>query len=188
MPRVPRSARDVFSKFWNSLSKANITIGKILGPVGLRGELRVFSLTDIPGRFDHLTDVIVETSEGRHQTICIDRVRYRSRYVYLSFSGLTSLEKVEFLKGAFIQIPEEERLPLPEGIYYHSELTGLEVYLEDGTHLGILEEIFEAGSSDIYAVRSGKREVLIPALRKFVKSVDLNRNRMVITPIEGLIE
>ncbi|MEO2055755.1 MAG: ribosome maturation factor RimM [Nitrospira sp.] len=169
------------------MSRAYITIGKILGPVGLRGELKIFSLTDIPNRFDHLTDVIVETSEGRHQAIRIDRVRY-GRYVYLSFSGLTSIEKVEFLKGAFIQIPEEERLPLPEGSYYHSELTGLEVVLEDGTRLGILEEIYETGSNDVYAVRSGKREVLIPALRKFVKSVDLAENRMVIIPVEGLIE
>lgn len=188
MPQGPRSARDVFSKFWNRLSKAYITIGKILGPVGLRGEVKVFSLTDIPDRFCHLSDVIVETAGDRHQAIRIDRARYGPRYIHLNFSGLTSIEEVEFLKGAFIQIPEEERLPLPEGSYYQSELTGLEVYLEDGTCLGILEEIYETGSNDVYAVRSGKREVLIPALRKFVKSVDLAQNRMVITPVEGLIE
>lgn len=188
MPQGPRSARDVSSKSWSRLSKTFITIGKILGPVGLRGEVKVFALTDFSNRFDRLTEVIVETAEGRHQPIRIDRVRYGPRYVYATFSGLTSVEKVGFLKGAFIQIPEEERLPLPEGSYYHFELTGLDVYLEDGTRLGTLEEIYETGSNDIYAVRSGKREVLIPALRRFVKSVDLAQNRMVVSPVEGLLE
>jgi 16S rRNA processing protein RimM len=170
------------------LSNTNITVGKILGPVGLRGEVKIFALTNFPERFDRLTDVIVETADDRHQAIRIERVRYGPRYVYATFSGLTSVEKVDFLRGAFIQIPEEERLLLPEGSYYQSELIGLDVVLEDGTHVGTLEEIYETGSNDIYAVRSGKREVLIPALRKFVKSVDITQNRMVITPVEGLIE
>lgn len=170
------------------MSKAYITIGKILGPVGLLGEVKIFSLTDISDRFNHLSEVIVETVEGQHQPIRIDRVRYGPRYVYAGFDGLNSVEEVNYLKGAFIQIPEEDRLPLPEGSYYQSELTGLDVVLEDGTPVGTLEEIYETGSNDVYAVRSGKREVLIPALRKFIKSIDLIQNRMVIIPDEGLIE
>ncbi len=188
MLRAPRSAKDVSSKSWSRLSKAFITIGKILGPVGLRGEVKVFALTDFPNRFDRLTEVIVETRDGQHQAIRIGRVRYGPRYVYATFSGLTSIEKVDFLRGAFIQIPEEDRLPLPEGSYYQSELIGLDVYLEDGSSIGTLEEIYETGSNDIYAVRSGKHEVLIPALRKFVTSVDLEQKRMVITPVKGLID
>ncbi|MFQ5579520.1 MAG: ribosome maturation factor RimM [Nitrospiria bacterium] len=170
------------------MSKSFITIGKILGPVGLCGEVKIFALTDFPKRFDDLREVTVETSEGRQQTIRIDRVRYGPRYVYATFSDLASVEKVDFLRGAFIQIPEEERLPLPEGSYYQSDLIGLDVFLEDGTDLGRLEEIYETGSNDIYAVRSGKREVLIPALRKFISSVDLAQKKMVVTPVEGLIE
>ncbi|MFQ5949867.1 MAG: ribosome maturation factor RimM [Nitrospiria bacterium] len=168
------------------MSKELITVGKILKPVGVHGEIKILPLTDFPERFDRLQEVMIETREGRLQRYQIDRMRQAPPYVYIRFAGLSSIEQVDFLRGAFLQIPEEKRAPLAEGNYYRFELKGLDIYLEEGTFLGKLEDIFETGSNDVFVVKSEGREVLIPALRSIVKSVDLAHKRMVVRPVEGL--
>lgn len=165
-----------------------IAVGSILRPVGLRGEVKVSLLTDFPERFKDLSDVIVETKGGEAQRYRIDHVRYALPFVYVTFAGLSSIEQVSGLAGGLIQIPEEDRVPLPEGNYYHFELEGLDAYLEDGAYLGKVEQIFKTGSNDVFVVRNGEREYLIPALHTVVKEIDLSKKRMVIVPVEGLLE
>jgi 16S rRNA processing protein RimM len=77
---------------------------------------------------------------------------------------------------------------LEEDEYYWYDLIGLEVVTVDGERLGSIAEIFETGSNDIYVVRGGKREYLIPAVSAVIDSVDLEGGRMLITPPEGLLD
>jgi 16S rRNA processing protein RimM len=80
-------------------------------------------------------------------------------------------------------------LPEPEdGEYYWCDLIGLTVATVDGLELGTLREIFETGSSDIYVVRSAEREYLIPAIADVISRIDLKEGRMLITPLEGLLD
>ncbi|MBI3803303.1 MAG: 16S rRNA processing protein RimM [Nitrospirae bacterium] len=166
----------------------SITIGTILKPVGLRGELKIALLTDFPERFEKCRDVTIKTKEGESQPVEIESVRYLSPFVYLRLKGHASLEDVEPLVGGSILIPDQERMPLPEGSYYHFEIEGLDVFLEDGTPLGTVERILQTGSNDVYQVRHGEKEYLIPALLSIVREIDLPKKRMVIRPPEGLLE
>jgi 16S rRNA processing protein RimM len=164
-----------------------ITIGAIVGAVGLQGDVRCLSMTDFPERFSRLCDVRIETKDGRGYPLRIRQTRLTPSFIFISFEGIVSVEDAALLKGSLIQIPEEERVTLPEGHYYRYEIIGLDVYLEDRTMLGRIESIIETGGNDVYVVKQGDREVLIPALKRVVKAVDLPKREMTICPIDGLL-
>ena len=171
------------------MDKDVITIGKILKPVGLRGEVKVLLLTDFPERFKSLREVIVQTKEKQEQEqYQIEYVRLGLPFVYITFAGLSSSAQVDSLIGGLIQLPEEQRVPLPEGSYYQFELQGMDVYLEEGTLLGKVNQVLQTGSNDVFVVKSGEREYLIPALHTVVREIDLTKKRMMIRPVEGLLD
>lgn len=145
-------------------------------------------LTDFPERFDHLKAVIVQSGREVPHRLQILRVRHGAPFVYLTFVGLTDIDAVECLRGGLIQVPASERIVLPKGSYFQSDLIGMDVCLKDGTSLGKITEIFETGGNDIFIVTGEKGELLIPAIRKFVKEIDVARKKVEIDPVEGLLD
>lgn len=166
----------------------SIAIGTILKSVGLQGELKVSPLTHFPQRFRQLRDITIQKKGGQSQTYRIEQVRYASPFIYIKLAGLSSLEEAQLLAGGSILIPEEDRMPLPEGSYYQFEIIGLDVYLENGARLGRIESIMETGSNDIYVVKEDGKEFLIPALASVVIEINLPERRMTIRPMQGLLE
>ncbi len=166
----------------------SITIGSILKTVGLQGELKISPLTHSPQRFNRLKEITIQTKEGASQTYHVEQVRYAPPFVYMRLSDISSPEEARLLAGGSILIADEERMPLPKGSYYHFELEGLDVCLEDGTRLGKLDHILETGSNDVYVVKQDGKEFLIPALASVVKEVKLQEGRMTIRPLQGLLE
>ena len=165
-----------------------ITIGKILKPIGLQGEVKVSLLTDFSERFDNLKAVIVQSGRELPYRLQILRVRHGAPFIYLTFVGLVDIDSVERLRGGLIQVPASERIVLPQGSYFQSDLIGMDVCLKDGTCLGKIAEILETGGNDIFVVTAEKGELLIPAIRKFVKEIDLARKKVEIDPVEGLLD
>lgn len=169
------------------MQEDKITIGKILKPFGVRGEAKVFPLTDFPERFQTLEEVTIQTKAGQDLRYRLSQVRVCSTFVYVFFEGMTCPEDLDPIRGALIQIPESERISLPEGEYFQSDLIGLKVYRVEGAYLGEIAEIMETGVNDLFVVKDGKCEILVPALRRIVKHIDLKQNRMEIDPPEGLL-
>jgi len=169
------------------LQEDKVTIGKIVKPFGVHGEVKVFPLTDVIERFQSLEEVTIQTKKGEHLRYRLSEVRLRPPFIYVAFEGIDCREDVDAIRGGLIQVPVSERISLPEGEYFQSDLIGLEVYHDNGTYVGEITEIVETGANDLFVVQEGKREMLIPALRKIVKLIDLKRNRMEIDPPEGLL-
>ncbi len=165
-----------------------ITIGKAIKPFGVKGEMKIESLTDFPDRFKKLHRVYLVSPAGKEVTCEVKTVRYAGGAPYLLFDGYDSPEKARALSGWFIKIPQEEAVPLPEGSYYWFELIGMEVFSEEGVKLGSITEVFETGSNDVYVMKSGRKETYIPATKEIVKRVDRKAKRMVIHLMDGLME
>ncbi len=164
-----------------------VAIGKILKPVGLKGELKVKLLTDFPERFEALPEVSIKTQEGQTERCQISRMRYGPPFIYLMFEGLSSREAVAHLQGGVLQIPQSERVSLPEGGYFRSDFVGMAVFLKNEDCIGKIESIIETGSNDVFVVKDGERENLIPALRTIIMNIDFKKKRMTIDPPEGLL-
>ena len=75
---------------------------------------------------------------------------------------------------------------LENGVYYWDDLIGIEVVSINGVPLGRIESIFQTGSNDVYVIKQGDRELLLPALRSVIKSIDLGARRMEVEVPEGL--
>ncbi len=165
-----------------------VTIGKIEKPFGLGGEVRVRPLSDVPGRFETLRRVILHSPSGRVLTTGVRRVRAGGGSYIIGFEALTTPEEAAAFRGSLIQVPRSESPSLPEGWYYEHELIGMEVKTEQGGLLGTLEEVWDLPANHVFVVRGQGREVLIPATKEVIASVDVAGRRMTIRPVEGLVE
>ena len=159
-----------------------ITIGRILAPWGVKGKLKVKIETDFPQRFTSGTKVYIN-----QQPMTIDSVEWHSGKLVIKLGTIDSIEEAQKLRGKPVEIPRSQAQPLTEGQYYHFQLIGLEVWTTQGKLLGNITEILTTESNDIYIVHNAKGETLIPAIEDVVKSIDLDKGRMVIELIEGLI-
>ena len=170
------------SKNQFELGSGFIVIGEVLGVWGLKGEIRIRVLTDFPERFcpggSFLLEGVAYTIEG---------IKSSKDALILKLEGVDNPEEALKLRHLTLEIPEDERYPLPEGVYYHYQLIGLEVYSTEGARLGKVIQILSTGSNDVYVMETNGKEVLIPAVADVVKNIDPDAGRITIEIIEGLL-
>ena len=166
-------------------SPSYLAIGHIVGVHGIRGELRVMSMTDYPARYAAGAQVMLGTPELARPAVIAGARPHRGMYLVLldSISDRTAAEK---LVGQYLLIPESEAFPLGEHENYLHDLIGLTVRTAEGELLGILSEVLVTGANDVYLVRGESGEVLIPATRQVVVKVDLGSSTMTVQLPDGL--
>ncbi|MEE9523857.1 MAG: ribosome maturation factor RimM [Thermodesulfovibrionales bacterium] len=163
-----------------------VTIGIVAKPKGVGFRLRVLPLTFDPARFLDLDSIFIE-KEGTLHEKAIENVEIKGKYVFLKVDGIETMDECRNFVGSEVMINESDSPPLPEGEYYHYQIIGLEVFTDSGQYLGKVTDILETGSNDVYSVADGKREVLIPVIAEVIEKIDLNENRIIVHPIEGLL-
>ena len=165
-----------------------VTIGKIERPFGVKGAVKVRSLSDVPGRFDHLRAVCVTSATEQMVDRTVTHVRRAGSTYIVQFAGITTPEEAGTLRGGFIQVPRCEPSSRAGDVLYECDLIGMTVVDEAGRDLGLVETIWELPGHQVFVVRKNGREVLIPAAKNFVTTVDLAQRRMTVRRVEGLIE
>jgi 16S rRNA processing protein RimM len=163
------------------------TIGKIVAPFGIRGELKVHTLTDIPDRFVTLKAIYLSPDYERHT---IRSVRpHKGEMVILKLVGVDDANAAETLRDVDLCIPADELPELPPDSYYQHDILGLQVYKLDNTLVGTISDIIPTGSNDVYVLTTeDRKQVLIPAVKEVVKQIDLLRRVMYIDPMKGLLD
>jgi len=165
-----------------------VTVAQIERAFGVKGEVKVRSLTDVPGRLEALTAVTVVGKDGRTLDTTVTHIRKTGTGFILGLAALTNPEDVAQWRGALIQVPRGLMPPLPHGQYYECDLIGLAVQTEQGEPIGVLDQIWESPGNHIFVVRQGAKETLIPAAKDVVANVDLEAGVMTVRMIEGLTE
>ena len=165
-----------------------VTIGKIERHFGIRGEFKVRSLTDVPGRLDHLKQVQVLETTGQTVEKTVTHVRRAGSTYIMGLAGVTTPEEAGALRGGLIQAPRAPASALSADVYFECDLIGMTVENERGDEVGVLEMILEIPDNRVFVVRKGPEEVLIPAAKSFVTSVDLQRRRMMVRGIDDLVQ
>jgi 16S rRNA processing protein RimM len=157
-----------------------VAIGLIEKPFGVRGELRVRSLSDVPGRFEGLTRVTLVSPSGVVKPAAVRSVRAVHGAYLLGMDVCSTPEDAARFRGWTVKIPEGSAPPLPQGQYYEYELIGLSVRDEAGRPMGVLEDILETPGHHVLVVRGGQGEMLIPASKDTVISVDVPGRTMTV--------
>ncbi len=162
-----------------------ITVGRIVAPHGLRGEVRVRLETDFPERFEGLRGAFV-VQAGRVEAIQITGRRPHRGGMLMTLEGIDTLDAAARLRGAAIAVFRGEAVPLEPGRYYLFEIVGLRVRTVEGRSLGVVVEVMQGPANDVYVVRGDGGEILIPALRDVVRHIDLAVGEMVVVLPSGL--
>lgn len=160
-----------------------IQIGKIANTHGIRGYVKVIPLTKNMYRYDDLKEVFIDGAKFE-----IEDVWYKKDVVMVKFKGYDNINDVICYKNKFIQIDEKDLIGLDQDEYFIFDIVGLQVYLANGKYLGEVKEVLQPGANDVYVIKTKKSDVLIPAVKEIVKDINVKENKMIIDPIEGMIE
>ena len=151
-----------------------LSVGVILKPQGIRGEVKVKPYTDSAEDLLGLRRVFLDGEERK-----ILSARVGAGVAFLGLKGIPDRNAAELLRGKELFIPREEAPDPGEGRYYIADLLGSEIVTEEGESLGILKEIRQA-ATDIYFLDSGGKEILFPAVKGVVTSVDVAAKRITV--------
>lgn len=174
----------------NGASSENLLlIGKVIRPHGLNGLLRIHSYAVSPETFLTAGIVLLKTEQsGLSEYKVISINSHRNAYL-MKLEGVSSLEDAERYRGAELFIRKDTLKREGADEYFWFELIGIKVFLDSGRFLGTLREIIDTGSNDIFVVKEGDNEFLIPALHGIVLKIDPGNKRMIIAGnIDGLLD
>ena len=160
-----------------------IRVGKVTRTHGLKGELKFY-----PSEQNSAT-----VQSG--QRVCLGEIQLKIESVrgvkspfILKLGGINNIEAAKSFAGHEVRVAREDFEPLPEGEFYRFEIEGLNVFNDTGKYYGVIEEIVETGSNDVYVVRGEGKEWLIPMIDSVVQTIDLEQGKLIFHCVEGLFE
>ena len=153
-----------------------IEAGKIVTTHGVRGEMKILTWLDSP---EDLCDFERCRIEGKEYKIQSCRVQKTCNL--LKVEGIDTMEAAQAMRGKIVELFRED---ISDEVIFGAELLGMEVFAQD-FYLGKIEDVLDYPGNQVYVVR-GEHEYLIPAVKAFVLSTDLEANRMQVTLIEGM--
>jgi len=163
-----------------------ILMGRIIGAHGIAGNLKFWSYAESLDVFEAGRALVARCEAGIETVFEIRWAKPSGRAALLSLKGIATRRQAEALIGCDLFLDQAALPKLEAGTYYWVDLIGIEVYSVDGILLGRIESIFPTGSNDVYVIKQAGRELLLPALRSVIQSVDLEARRMVVEVPEGL--
>ena len=164
-----------------------LQVGVISSTHGIRGEVKVFPTTDDVARFKKLKRVILDTGRER-RTLEVEGVKFFKNMVILKFKGIDNINDMEQYKGKSLYVDRANAVKLQKNEYFVADMIGIQVFTEDGAFFGTLKDVMETGANDVYVLDTIEHgEVLIPAIRQCVREVDVEKQKMVIHLMEGLV-
>lgn len=166
-----------------------IICGRIGRAVGLKGECAVrwsSGLSPVEIGDEIFLGAPEEKSLKAYEVAALRR---QGRFYVLRLKGVEDRNAAQGLTNLDVYVSKAGLPTLGDGEYYCYQLVGLRVVTEDGRELGRIEQIFTAGENDVYQVRSDDGdELMIPATDEVVISIDLDEKRVVIKPLEGMLD
>jgi len=156
-----------------------IAVGVITRAHGVKGEVAVLPLSQVPSRFEPGATVFRDQTEAA--TLIVAAARPHRDRILVTFEGIADRTAAEGLAGVYLFVPASWAPPLPEGEFWPHQLLGSEVVTEGGDRLGVLAEILHTQANDVWVVAGeGGQELLVPALRDLVAAVDVSARRVTV--------
>jgi len=155
-------------------------VGQIINTHGVKGEVKVYPLTDDIRRFRKLTEVYIDNEVKK-----IKWCKIQPDKVILKLEGIESVEEAFKLKTKYISIPREETADLKENQYFIADIKGCSVFDENENYLGKVYDVISTKNNDVYWIkRKDMEDLLIPALKDIVISVDINSSKIIIKAVD----
>lgn len=167
------------------MKKEFLEIGKVVGTHGVRGMVRIQPWSD-DGEF--LTGFKKFYLDNGKTKIEMSKIAPHGNVVIAAVKGVDSIEDAENLRGQVLYIKRDDA-HLPEGRYFVSEIIGTQVFDADTDKiLGVLSEVSPTGANDVWHIKSGDKEYLVPAIPDVIVNVDIDNDKIIIRPLKGIFD
>jgi len=155
-----------------------IEVGHILGVHGVKGQVKVFSLTSPRENIVNYNPWLVQ-HRGQNSQLAIQGGK-QGKNVVVSLQGISDRDQALDMVGAKIFIRKDQLPSLQPGDYYWSQLCGLSVINTDGEPFGVIDHMLETGANDVMVVQ-GERERLIPyVMDEVVRHINLDKKQIIV--------
>lgn len=163
-----------------------IETGKITGTHGIHGEMRVQPWCDTPEDLLQYKTLYLDTAG--YERLAVVQMRVHKNMVILKAKGIDSIPKAEALRERVVYLHRDD-LDLDEGQYLVADLIGCDVFeTQTGNPLGKITDVSQTGANDVWHIKKDGKEYLIPAIPLVVDEVDIDGERVTITPLKGIFE
>ena len=160
-----------------------LEVGKVVAVHGVMGEVRVQPWADSPEFLCQFKTLYVDQS---HFPLQVERARVHKNMVIMKFEGLTDVPGAMSMRNAILHIDRAD-VNLPEGAFFLADIYGLEVRdAESGAVLGKIDDILTPPANNVYVVRGGERELMIPAVPQFIAETNVEDGYIRVNLMEGL--
>lgn len=151
-----------------------LTVGKVAKPQGVGGELKITPLTDDANRFKSLKKVYIDDAE-----YAVDKVRISPNGVFVTLRGVCDRNAAETLRDKDIQIQRKDAVALEKDRYFIVDVISSKIYVGEEM-IGELVDVLQYGAADVYVISTKKGRVMIPAIKRILLSVDVERKKIVL--------
>ncbi len=153
-----------------------VEAGEIVTTHGVRGEVKVLCWLDDP---EMLCEFDRCTIDGRDYVM--EQVRVQKTCNLVKLQGVDTMEAAQAMRGKIVKLYRED---IDEEVIFAAELIGMQVYADD-VCIGKIREVLDYPGNSVYVVR-GEFEYMIPAVKQFILSTDVEGNKMQVKLIEGM--
>ena len=160
-----------------------LEVGKVTRAHGIMGEVQVQPWADSPEFLCRFKTLYVDKT---HWPIQVERARVHKNMVILKFHGITDVPGALSMRNAILYIDRKDA-HLPQGSFFLADLMGMEVRdAKTGDVLGKIADVLTLPANNVYVVRGGAREWMIPAVEEFIAEVNVDEDYMRVNLMEGL--
>lgn len=166
-----------------------LQVGAIASTHGVRGEVKVFSMTDDVQRFRDLKEVYLDTGKDM-MLLHVQSCKFFKNQPILKFKEFNNINEIEGYKRYGLFVTRDQAVELEENEFFIADMIGATVYREEGNVLGTLVDVLQTGgANDVYVVEmENGKEVLLPAIKECIKSFDVKEKRMDVVLMKGLLD
>ena len=167
------------------MKKEFLEIGKVVGTHGVRGMVRIQPWSDDGEFLTKFKSFYLDCGKTKIQ---MGKITPHGNIVIATIKGVDSIEQAEKLRGQVLYIKRDDA-QLPEGRYFVSEIIGSNVFDADtNVLLGTLTDVSPTGANDVWHIKNGDREYLVPAIPDVIVDVDINNDTVKIRPLKGIFD
>ena len=162
-----------------------IYIGKIVNTHGIKGEVRILSDFELKKRV-FIKDMPIYIGRKKEREI-INSYRHHKNFEMITMKGYKDINEILKYKGLYVYVKKEE-LELESDEYLETDLINLKVIIEDEEKGKVIEIINSGGNNKVLKIEYDNKTLMIPYQKEFINKIDLELNKIYITPIKGMFE
>ena len=152
-----------------------LVIAEVLKPQGIRGELKIKTFTDFPEDVKAFKTLYIDDTPYKILTYRVGN----DGAAYIGLRGVPDRNAAELMRGKLLKGAREDAPPLEEGQYYIVDVIGCMCATEEGETLGVVKDISNF-SSDIYTIEKAGKQILFPAVKGVIKSVNIAEKKVIV--------